>query len=218
MIGFSFSPFELILGEFGLLVVAIRLVISAICGSLIGINRSSKGRGAGFKTHAIVCIGSCLVMMSGIYASYMYGGVNDITRMAAQVISGVGFLGVGTIIVTGHNEVKGLTTAAGLWACAGIGIACGMGFYMGAIVATVIVLVIYNYLTGIDKRTKANSRVIECYIVFADNEGVKKFLEQMSMEGFRVSDIMFQKNMVEKEHPTVTLTISSETNFNHDSL
>ena len=93
-----------------------------------------------------------------------------------------------------------------------------MGFYLGAVAATVIVLIIYNYLTGIDRHTKANSRAIECYIVFSEKDGIKRFLEQMGKEGFRVSDISFQKNMVDSDHLTVTLTISSENNFNHDNM
>lgn len=117
--------------------LALDSLFSLVAGTLIGLDRSMKRRGAGIKTHVLVCLGSALVMMTGQFIQLNYEGTMDVARMGAQVISGVGFLGVGTIIVTGHNQVKGLTTAAGLWACACIGLAIGIGFVDGALLALV---------------------------------------------------------------------------------
>ncbi|MBB6215691.1 putative Mg2+ transporter-C (MgtC) family protein [Anaerosolibacter carboniphilus] len=122
--------------------IIIRLSLSCLLGGLIGIERESLNRPAGFRTHILVCIGSTLIMLVNLYLfqSYKTYANIDPARLGAQVISGIGFLGAGTIIREG-SSVKGLTTAAGLWAVAGIGIAIGSGFYMGAIATTVIVLV-----------------------------------------------------------------------------
>ena len=104
---FSDSRFEV--------VALFRMIIASICGGLIGLEREMKGRPAGLKTFSLVCIGATLAMITNEYISIYYGGSGDLARMAAQVISGIGFLGAGTIIVTGTNQVRGLTTAAALW-------------------------------------------------------------------------------------------------------
>lgn len=129
--------FLIMIKGWSILSVGLRLAFSLVAGTLIGLDRSMKRRGAGIKTHVLVCLGSALVMMTGQFIQLNYEGTIDVARMGAQVISGVGFLGVGTIIVTGHNQVKGLTTAAGLWACACIGLAIGIGFVDGALLALV---------------------------------------------------------------------------------
>ena len=103
------------LDEWNIVTITVRLILAVVCGGAIGLTRSVKRRGAGFKTHALVCLGSALVMMTGQYIYVDFGAISDIARLAAQVISGVGFLGVGTIMVTRDNHVKGLTTAAGLF-------------------------------------------------------------------------------------------------------
>lgn len=129
--------FLIMIKGWSILSVGLRLAFSLVAGTLIGLDRSMKRRGAGIKTHVLVCLGSALVMMTGQFIQLNYEGTIDVARMGAQVISGVGFLGVGTIIVTGHDQVKGLTTAAGLWACACIGLAIGIGFVDGALLALV---------------------------------------------------------------------------------
>lgn len=108
-----------------LLNVTVRLLFAMLAGMLVGIERSSRGRGAGVKTHTLVCVGAALVMLIGQYMNVVLGNQGDMARLGAQVISGMGFLGVGTIIVTGRNHVRGLTTAAGLWVCACEGLAIG---------------------------------------------------------------------------------------------
>lgn len=114
----------------------LKIILASILGGLIGLERESTNRPAGFRTHILVTIGSALIMLVSIDMG-KYGG--DPSRIAAQVISGIGFLGAGTILRTGNN-IEGLTTAASLWVCAGIGIATGSGYYLGAIMTTAIVL------------------------------------------------------------------------------
>jgi putative Mg2+ transporter-C (MgtC) family protein len=129
------------------LVVLQRLLLVTVLAGVIGFERERHGRAAGFRTHILVGIGSCLVMLTGIYLMDSLAGRVEIdpTRMAAQVISGIGFLGAGTILRF-RASVLGLTTAASLWAAAGIGVAVGAGFLSGAIVsALVVIIALYGF-------------------------------------------------------------------------
>lgn len=118
--------------------IIIRVVLSLVIGSIIGLERGSKSQPAGIRTHSIVCMAACLIMMTNEFVSYKFG-TGDPTRLGAQVISGVGFLGAGTILITDKKKVTGLTTAAGIWASAGIGLAIGVGFYEGALLVAISV-------------------------------------------------------------------------------
>lgn len=122
--------------------ILVRLLLSILLGGIIGLERETVARPAGFRTHILVCLGSTVVMLVSIYiVDIFYGKVNiDPTRIPAQVISGIGFLGAGTIIIKGAT-VKGLTTAASLWTTAAIGLAIGSGFYKGAIYSTVLTFI-----------------------------------------------------------------------------
>lgn len=122
--------------------VILRLILSAIIGGLIGMEREVNNRPAGLRTHVLVSVSSALIMLVSIDGFYdMETGlrVGDPARLASQVVSGIGFLGAGTIIKTGSN-IKGLTTAASLWACAGVGLAIGNGYYLGGLLTAGIVL------------------------------------------------------------------------------
>lgn len=117
--------------------IVLRLVLSAVIGGAIGIEREASNRPAGFRTHILVSVGSTLIML---VSAYGMGEGADPARLAAQVVSGIGFLGAGTILRTG-NHIKGLTTAASLWVCAGIGLSIGVGFYLGGVITAAIVLI-----------------------------------------------------------------------------
>ena len=119
----------------------IRLLIAVLLGGLVGLERSYKNRSAGFRTHILVCVGACVASMTGIYLYLNMHLPTDISRMGAQIVSGLGFIGGGTIIVINNKKIKGLTTAAGLWTCGIIGLAIGAGFYEGAILCTALVLI-----------------------------------------------------------------------------
>lgn len=144
--------------------IFIRMTLAAIVGGFIGLDRVKKRRPAGIKTHALVCLGSALVMVTSEFISIKYSISTDITRMPAQVISGIGFLGAGTIIVTGKNQIKGLTTAASLWFTACCGLAIGVGFYFGTILSVVLLLLIVNGFSRIDYYFQSHSRIADYYI------------------------------------------------------
>lgn len=133
--------------------VITRLIISAIVGGIIGFERESSNRPAGFRTHILVTIGSALIMMVSATAFDPIGQGNDPQRLAAQVVSGIGFLGAGTIMRNGP-EVKGLTTAASLWVCAGLGLAFGAGLYVHGFAGGVIVISTLTVLNKLDKSSK----------------------------------------------------------------
>lgn len=117
----------------------LRLVVASLCGAFIGLERERKGSAAGIKTFSAVCLGAAMAMVANEYLlTYVTNGFGDAARMGAQVVNGIGFLGAGTIIVTGSDKIKGLTTAATLWVTATIGLAVGSGFYFGAIAASLI--------------------------------------------------------------------------------
>mgnify|MGYP001108824559 CR=1 FL=1 len=111
--------------------VAFRMILACICGGIIGIEREYKHRPAGFRTHILICLGASMTTMTSQYLSLVMNYTTDISRLGAQVISGIGFIGAGTIIVTKRQRVKGLTTASGLWTVAIVGLAIGAGFYEG---------------------------------------------------------------------------------------
>jgi len=165
----------------------IKLLIASVCGGLIGLEREMKGRPAGLKTFSLVCIGSALVMTTNAYISInIAGSSGDSTRMAAQVISGIGFLGAGTIMVTGHNQVKGLTTAAALWVTAAIGIAIGSGFYFGGIAGLTVIHSTSFIYRFIDRKIMESSRIMRIFIEGVDEEFMLRLKDFFVMRQIKV--------------------------------
>ena len=138
--------------------LALRIVLSGILGAVIGYERQARHKAAGLRTHMLVSMGSCLIMILSYKIYYMVEGHTnaDPARLAAQVVSGIGFLGAGSIMKDGLN-VRGLTTAASLWVVSAVGLTVGAGFYEGAIFVTVMILVVLGILTKIEYRTYDSS-------------------------------------------------------------
>lgn len=170
--------------------ILFRLVLAAICGGLIGLERGLKGRPAGLKTFSLVCIGATLSMVTNEYISiYVSGGSGDAARMAAQVISGIGFLGAGTIMVTGANQIRGLTTAAALWVTAALGITIGSGFYFGAFAGTSIVYISSRLFTLFDKIITKKSRYMKVCVEGVNENFMIQLLEYFSEVGIHVKNV-----------------------------
>lgn len=146
-------------------------------GGVIGLERDLKNHAAGFRTYILVCLGSSIVMMTNqfIFNNYELG---DPARMGAQVISGIGFLGAGTIMVTNHNHVKGLTTAAGLWSAACIGLAIGIGFYEGALAGGGALLLIMTLFQKFKYKFVNKTKTVECMATFQSFEECHAFVSQ----------------------------------------
>ena len=174
--------------------IIIRLTLAVIFSGIIGLERGRKKRPAGLRTHILVCVGSTIVMITSQYMTDVLGNTGDIARLGAQVISGIGFLGAGTIIIDGKNKVKGLTTAAGLWACACMGLAIGIGFYEGAIITCIFLFGVVTGLHKLDLYLQGNSKVIDIYAEFDNISAVTDFISNIKETGARVSDIEMKKS------------------------
>ncbi len=129
-----------------------RLILAVIIGGLIGFEREVKGRSAGLRTHILVSLGSCLIMLTSLYVFdiYKYSATLDPARIAAGVVTGIGFLGAGAIIRSGE-AVKGLTTAASLWLVAGIGLGIGCGFYTASLITAILAIFVLFFLKQLEK-------------------------------------------------------------------
>ena len=142
--------------DLSFIALLLKLLISAVCGTAIGLERSAKNRPAGFRTHILVCLSGTVASITG---HFLYLGLQlpaDVTRIGAQVITGLGFIGAGTIIVTKKSDIKGLTTAAGLFTTGIIGVAIGSGFYEGGILGTILVLITMATMASVGKKIKAD--------------------------------------------------------------
>lgn len=165
-----------ILTGFNDISVALRLLLALFLGGLIGMERGRHGRAAGMRTHILVCIGSCMTALVGIYILQFINPGENVTRIAAQVISGIGFLGAGTILIRNQAIITGLTTAAGVWCTATIGIALGYGFYLGAIIATVITIVTATLLAHLESGKRRQMRV---YMELKDADRLTPTIEEI---------------------------------------
>ena len=169
----------------GALTIIFRVLISIVLGGIIGLERGTSHQVAGFRTYILVSLGSSLIMIINIMLHLEYG-TGDIGRMGAQVISGIGFLGAGSIMTTNTNFVKGVTTAAGLWASAAVGLASGAGYYMPAIFGGVCIYVVIKYFKSIESVFMEKSRVLDLLIAFESDENFRHFLELGVEKGWRV--------------------------------
>lgn len=174
--------------EFNELSMTVRLLLSVFCGFILGLERTRKRRPAGLRTYMLVCIGSTVVMLTSQHLAQIYPN-QEVTRMAAQVITGIGFLGAGTIMVTRYYRVKGLTTAAGLWCAACLGIAVGAGFYLGSILVCVIMIFVMTFADRFETAYTRKLRRINLYIIMEDVVMLKRFLHGMKEMGIGVSDV-----------------------------
>ena len=187
------------LREFNTVTMIIRLVLACLCGSLLGLNREKQGRAAGLRTYYIVSLGACCSMVLSQYLNLMLntqwaetaalvGIKTDVSRFGAQVINGIGFLGAGSILLTRKNQVRGLTSAASLWACATLGLAIGAGFVELGIVAFVFMFITLKLLSFVDKSTDNKLNKTRFAIEFDDTSHVPKIIEFIKNEGIEIID------------------------------
>jgi len=181
----------LVFRELTLLSVVVRCLTAVLLGGAIGLERGLKNRAAGFRTYMLVCLGSCVVMVTNQYIHQIYG-TGDPVRMGAQVISGIGFLGAGTIIVTSRSQIKGLTTAAGLWASACLGLAVGIGFYEVAVVGGVCVLLVLTIFHSWENYMRRNTAVLTVYIELNADVPLGQFLREVREQEIELSNVQMQ--------------------------
>lgn len=168
--------------------ILLRLCLAILCGGIIGIERGRKGRTAGFRTHVLVCMGSTLTVLTNQYMIQVFGN-GDPARLGAQVINGIGFLGAGTILVTDRQEVKGLTTAAGLWASACMGLAIGAGFYECMFLAFALILLCICLLPHIDAIIVSRAHNMNIYVEFTSLDDVGAIIGRIKEQGARIYEV-----------------------------
>jgi len=207
-----------ILKELNALSIIVRIILSLLIGGILGIERGRKRQPAGFRTYMLVCLGATLAMMTNQYVLEQFGG-GDPTRLGAQVISGIGFLGAGTIIVTRNSQVRGLTTAAGLWTAACLGLAIGIGFYEGAILVGFTVYLIMTVFQKVDNWLVNNSKHLNLYLSFETIEYMNRFLGFCQKENLIVRSMELGKNKAQLEEGVfVIITLKSTKRMYHPDV
>lgn len=181
------------LREVTYLSVLIRIFAAFLLGGILGWEREIKNRAAGLRTYMLVCVGACIIMLTNQYI-YQYFGVGDPVRMGAQVVSGIGFLGAGTIMVTQRNKITGLTTAAGLWASAAVGLALGIGFYEAAIVGALLIIVILTLMHGMDNRIRRRVRHMELYVEVDIRVSIGKLSKSIRNLGAEIESVQIDRD------------------------
>lgn len=200
----------------------LRIVIAALCGSLVGYERTNRGKGAGIRTHTIVALASCLMMIISQYGfSDFFENFNnenvklslDPSRVAAQIVSGIGFLGAGMIFIQ-KNVVTGLTTAAGIWAVAGVGMAIGSGMYFMGIACTVVIIVIQLIMHKSAKFTGSQGETEMSFLIEDNQESVDALVAQLKECKIGILEIEYNK----KEEKLLEITILVQNDHNIDKV
>ena len=177
--------------ELNIVTVAVRIILAMIMGGIIGFERGKQGRAAGMRTHILVTLGAALTAMIGFFITKTMNVTSDPMRISAQVISGIGFLGVGTIMLKGRFQITGLTTAAGLWATAATGLALGAGFYEGAIIAFLATVLTVTILHTIEYKLGKHQRRYGLYVEINSDKKIRTLIdileEKYSASGIQVT-------------------------------
>ena len=171
------------LTEFNTVTVVLRVLLAALAGALVGLEREFHGRAAGMRTHMMVALGAALAAMIGLFTVNELGISSDPMRVGAQVISGVGFLGAGTILLRGGgSRITGLTTAAGLWTAASIGLAVGIGFYVGAFMTVFAAMLTFTLITSLEHFLNRKRQRMAIYLELENVDAVAPMLEMLRTE------------------------------------
>ena len=206
------------LREVTYLSVIIRIVAAFLLGGILGWEREMKNRAAGLRTYMLVCVGSCVIMLTNQYI-YQVFGVGDPVRMGAQVVSGIGFLGAGTIVVTRRNQIKGLTTAAGLWTAAAAGLALGIGFYEAAIVGALLIIVILTLMHGLDSRIRRRVLQMELYVEVDSKVSIGHIAKEIRKLGAKIEGIQIDRDYTfEGGIRALVLSIRTPKKAKHEDL
>ncbi len=192
------------LQDFNFVSVVARLLLAMICGGVIGYDRGKKRRPAGLRTYMLVCMGAALTIIIGQYQNEMFQTIwanssndfglhTDVSRYGAQVINGIGFLGAGTILVTANQQVKGMTTAAGLWASACMGIAVGAGFFEVAILGCLLIWIVVREFSKLEKFITDRTRYMNIYVEIENVDDIGMVIEEIKSYGVKIYDFEVQK-------------------------
>lgn len=207
--------------------VLLRLMLAMLFGGMIGLERGRKRRAAGFRTYMLVCLGAALTVILSQYEYVMVttrwadlaaeiGIRTDVSRFGAQVINGIGFLGAGTIIVTGRQEVKGVTTAAGLWASACMGLAIGAGFYECVLLGFILIFLCIRILPIIENWVIENAQDMNIYVEFQTLDDVGEIINRIKTQDVQIYDVEIDRGREEKfRNPSAVFSIRMNQKRSH---
>lgn len=207
----TFSTIVELLHEWNIVTVAIRIISSMICGGVIGWERGRANQPAGMRTYMLVCLGAAVVMITGEYVYNEYGA-GDPSRLGAQVISGIGFLGAGSIVISGQSKIRGLTTAAGLWVSACIGLVVGIGFIECGVLATATVYIIIARLKHLEERMMRKTMWMEVIVKLDNVDSLADFYDAACGLGLKVGTVQ----VYNKKHNIKSAVISIQNTMARD--
>ena len=218
MVYTSIDPISNLIGDWlgdvtNIWTIILRIFLATICAGSIGFERTRKRHAAGLRTYILVCLGAAIVMMISDYLCLVYEST-DAARLGAQVISGIGFLGAGSILITSKNRIKGLTTAAGLWTSACMGLAIGAGFYTLALVANIAILIILSLMPSIEKFFRRKTRYFELHVELDERSNLRDLVNFLRSINVQITSI--EKN--QSGLSVYTMMLSSEEKHDHDTF
>ena len=199
------------------LAVILRILVAFVLGGALGMERGLKQRPAGLRTYMLVCVGACMIMLTNQYIFQTFG-TGDPVRMGAQVVSGIGFLGAGTIIVTKYSQIKGLTTAAGLWAAAAVGLATGIGFYGAAGAGALVIFLTLTVLSRLDARMHRKTRYFDIYIELPRQMNLGAFIHQLRDREITVLDLQMESANVDDNTRGFIMMLSTKRRMERPEL
>ena len=197
--------------------IFIRILLAILCAGIIGVERSRKRQAAGLRTYILVCLGAAVVMMLSDFLILNHPDA-DAGRLGAQVVSGIGFLGAGTILVTSKNRIKGLTTAAGLWAAACMGLTIGSGFYTLGIIGSIIIVIVLTILPKIELIFRRKTQYFELHVELDDRSNLKDLVNFLRSINVQISSIEKNPAYIQSGLSVYTMTLNSEEKRDHDTF
>ncbi len=202
------------LEEFNEVSIAVRLVVATVMGGIIGMERGATKHAAGLRTFMLVCLGAALAQIIDMRCVLRYG-IGDPMRLAQGVISGIGFLGVGTIIVTGRSHIKGLTTAATLWTTAVLGISIGSGYLYSSIITFALIMIVIKLMARFSRKQMQHNRQMQIKVEVADYSSVKEVITHLHEQGYRINEMDKKEN---GETILLNLDLYLGKKVNHDDV
>ncbi|MDO4616069.1 MAG: MgtC/SapB family protein [Lachnospiraceae bacterium] len=191
-----FDPFR----DLTTISIALRLCLAVFCSGIVGMERALKRRPAGFRTHILICLGAAMTTMTSQYLMLVQGYFTDIARLGAQVVAGISFIGAGTIMVTRQHRIKGLTTAAGLWASAIVGLAFGAGFFEGGLIVTILIIIAEMFFAKLEFYLLDTAPELNLLIEYREKPALDTILFLLQKEGIKIQDMQVTRSARSKKH------------------
>lgn len=185
--------------------IALRMCLAVVCGGIIGLERTFRRRPAGFRTHMLICLGASMTTLTSQFLLLHMNYYTDLARLGAQVVAGIGFIGAGTIIVTRHQRVKGLTTAAGMWTAAIVGLSLGAGFYEGGVTVTVLILLAEMFFSKLERLILRRSPEMNLYIRYDDAESMERILNYLRDNSIKVLSMEITREKGSANHKATAI-------------